>query len=165
VRINNLFRDNNGGLTCVFPKMKDEFFFPVFSDDNLKRPPKNLYYKVYVGENNLPGNIMDPANKYNTSYIQLPGDHKLNPSQTPWKGFNEMLDLDGDPSEYSETKMLEITSKDLEGSTLRLPDNQTRVWLLRTPYQNGEPIRAKNGWININVELLLTPVLMPTRLV
>jgi len=148
-RINNLFRDNNGGLTCVFPEMKDAFYFPIFADENLKRPPKNLYYKVYVGENNLDGNILD--SQYNTSYIMLPGDHELSASQTPWKGFNEMTDLDGVPSEYSETKMLEITSKDLEGSTLRLPDNQSKVWLLRTPYQEGKAIRANNGWININV--------------
>jgi len=147
--INNLWRDNNGGLTCVFPEMKDDFFIPVFSDSNLKRPPKNLYYKLYVGENNLPGDILE--SRYNSSYIVLPGDNDLPNSATPWKGFNEMLDLDGIPSEYSETKMLEITSKDLEGSTLRLPDNQTKVWLLRTPYQDGEPIRAKNGWINVNI--------------
>ena len=149
VRINNLFRDNNGGLTCVFPEMKDEFYFPVFSDENLKRPPKNLYYKVYVGENNLGGNIMDTS--ANSTYIILPGDHNLAAGKTPWKGFNEMLDLDGDPTKYSETKMEEITSKDLEGSTLRLPDDQSKVWLLRTPYNNGEAVRAKNGWININI--------------
>ncbi|RLD11367.1 MAG: hypothetical protein DRI44_03740, partial [Chlamydiae bacterium] len=149
VRINNLYRANNGGLTVVFPEMKDNFYFPVFSDENLRRPPKNLYYKVYVGENNLGGNILD--SRYNTSYILLPGDHKLSANKTPWKGFNEMTDLDGDPTRYSETKMMEITSKDLEGSTLRLPDNQTKVWLLRTPYQDGEPIRAKNGWINVNI--------------
>ena len=147
--INNLWRDNNGGLTCVFPEMKDEFFFPVFSDSSFKSPPKNLYYKVYVGENNLDGNILD--SQYNSSYITLPGDHDLSASVTPWKGFNEVLDLDGDPSEYSETKMAEITSKDLEGSTLRLPDNQTKVWLLRTPYKEGKAVRANNGWINVNI--------------
>ena len=151
VYINNLWRDNNGGLTCVFPEMKDDFYFPVFSDDNLKNPPKSLYYKVYVGENNLDGNIMDADNRYNTSYIINTYEKKLPASVTPWKGFNEMLDLDGEPSEYSETKMAEITSKDLEGSTLKLPDNQPRAWLLRTPYNNGEPIRAKNGWINVNI--------------
>ena len=153
VYINNLWRDNNGGLTVVFPEMSDSFFFPVFSDSNLKRPPKNLYYKVYVGENNLPGNIMDPKpeNAYNSTYIVFPGDHDVRASATPWKGFNEMLDLDGDPSKYSETKMMDISSEDLVGSTLKLPDNQSKVWLLRTPYQDGKPIRAKNGWINLTI--------------
>ena len=149
VYINNLWRDNNGGLTVVFPEMKDDFFIPVFSDDKIRRPPKNLYYKLYIGENNLPGNIM--ADSFNKSYVINIYEKRLSASVTPWKGFNEMLDLDGDPSEYSETKMLEVTSKDLEGSTLKLPDNQTRVWLLRTPYQDGEPIRAQNGWVNVNI--------------
>ncbi len=152
VLINNLWRDNNGGLTCVFPEMNEYFFFPIFEDERLKNPPKNLYYKVYIAENNLPGNIMDAdSERYNNTYVVDYWEKKLSAGDTPWKGFNPMLDVDGIPRSYSETRMLDITSKELEGCTLELPGGASRAWLLRTPYNNGNPVRAKKGYIHVGV--------------
>jgi len=148
VRINNLWRDNNGGMVCVFPLMSEYFIFPVDIHEKFS-VPKNLYYTVYLSENNLGGNIMDTD--VNETYVIHGFEDKLPDNVTPWKGFNEYLDVDGDFGKKSRTKMLELTEKDLEGTSIVLPGNGNKEWLLRTPYNNGEPVRARGGYIYVKV--------------
>ena len=120
-----------GGLLCLYPHVTDCWIFPTAYREGYN-PPKNLYYAAYVAEDNLPGTVTGS-------------------STTPYKGFNAMLDVDGDPHKDSETRMLEVTSADFVDSTFQLPDHMTRAWLLRTPYLSGKPVRAKNGFIPITV--------------
>jgi hypothetical protein len=136
VRLDNLWVDSLGGLIGVFPRITDHFVFPTKVHKDFD-PPKNLYYMVYVAEQNLDATI-DGASK---SFC----------NGKPWKGFSPRLDLDGDPQKYSETKMLEITQADLKNSTLQLPGGVDSAWLLRYPYKNGEPVRARNGYVHVTI--------------
>lgn len=129
VRIDNRWIKTLGGLICLYPQISDYFAMPVKTRPDFD-PPKNLYYTVYVAEQNLPGQIDSPHNM-------------------PWKGFNPNLDVDGDATKYSETRMLEITAEDLKGSTLQLPGGVQRAWLLRWPYRDGEPVRAQRGYVHV----------------
>lgn len=131
VRIDTGWIDTLGGLIGLYPQISDYFAMPVKTHPDFD-PPKNLYYSIYVAEQNLPGNIEAPYNM-------------------PWKGFNPNLDVDGDATKYSETRMLELTAADLEGSTLRLPAGVERAWLLRWYYKNGEPVRAQRGFVHVLV--------------
>ena len=154
VRINNLWRlaihtadgggSSVGGVYSVFPQVSDYWAFPVkvYSDIT---PPRNLYYTVYIGEQNLPGNDIG------TTYIFNSWEDKLDSKYTPWKGFNEMLDVDGNPRKYSETRMAELRQQDLKGTSLQLPGGQRSVFLLRTPYKDGEPVRARGNFVHVLV--------------
>lgn len=128
VRIDTGWIDTLGGLVGLYPRISDYFALPVKTHADFD-PPKNLYYSLYIAEQNLPGEMEAPHNM-------------------PWKGFNPNLDVDGDASRYSETRMLELTQADLKGSTLQLPAGVERAWLLRWPYKNGEPVRAQRGFVH-----------------
>jgi len=148
--INNLWRENRGGMACVFPYMSEYFVFPVDVHEKFTMP-KNLYYTVYLSENNLGGYMMETSEKdLNETYVIHDWEDKLNENETPWKGFNKYLDVDGETTE-SKTEMLELTKEDLEGTSMILPGNGNREWLLRTPYKNGDPVRAKNGFIHVSI--------------
>ncbi|MCX7846941.1 MAG: hypothetical protein N2595_02770, partial [bacterium] len=131
VRIDNRWVKTLGGLVCLYPQISDYFAMPVKTHPDFD-PPKNLYYSIYIAEQNLPGEIESPHNM-------------------PWKGFNPNLDVDGDAARYSETRMLELTKEDLKGSTLQLPGGVQRAWLLRWYYRNGEPVRAQRGYLQVLV--------------
>ena len=136
VRIDNMWVGSEGGLIGVFPRIAEHFVFPTKIHKDFD-PPKNLYYMVYVAEQNLDAKI-GSANK---SFC----------NNKPWKGFLPYLDLDDNMAKESETKMLELTTADLKNSTLTLPGGVERAWLLRYPYKDGEPIRARNGYVHLTV--------------
>lgn len=143
-RINNHWRDTEGGVVCLYPQVQDCWYFPVKAHDEFD-PPDDLYYRVYIAEQNLPGSIR------NTTDVLLwdEEDGKGEPRQRPWKGFYPYLDVDGDTERYSETKMLEIRQEDLLNTELTLPGGVDKSYLLRTPYKDGEAIRARDGFIKI----------------
>ncbi|GEM_PF-666333 len=153
VMINNFWRNNPGGLVTVVPEVSETLYCPV----NLYAgftPPKGLYYNVFIGENNLPetivkGSQLEDAN-VDTHYMQV-WEPLLRPSVTPYKGFYPSLDTDGDPSSYSETRMLELTADDLRDTSLTLPGGAERAWLLRTPYAGGVAQRAQDGYVRVTV--------------
>jgi len=151
VRINNLWRENRGGLVNVFPYMSEYFMFPVDVHEKFK-VPQNLYYTVYLSENNLGGYMLETSEiNLNETYVIHGWEDKLREKETPWKGFNKYLDLDDDYGKKSKTEMLELTKEDLEGTSITLPGSGNREWLLRTPYKDGEPVRAKKGYIHVGV--------------
>ncbi len=128
VRIDNNWSDTLGGLVGLYPQISDYFALPTKTHPDFD-PPRNLYYSLYIAEQNLPGTIEAPHNM-------------------PWKGFNPNLDVDGDAAQYSESRMLELTTADLEGSTLQLPQGMQSAWLLRWYYKDGEPVRAQRGFVH-----------------
>lgn len=144
-RINTRWRDTEGGLVCLFPEAHDLWFFPTHAHRDF-RPPDNLYYKVYVADQNLPGTIDERQ-------LLLWGEDegRGQPSSRPWKGFYPYLDVNGNPRQYSETQMLEIRQEDLSGTDLQMPGGVSRSYILRTPYKDGEPVRARNGYIPVLV--------------
>jgi DNA uptake protein ComE-like DNA-binding protein len=131
VRINTVWHNNPAGLLGIYPRMTEYFAIPLGFEKDFS-PPDNLYYKIFISDQNLPGNMPRPY-------------------EGPYKGFNPVLDVDGDPASYSETRMMELHRTDLEGSSLQLPGNQETAWLLRTPYKDGEPQRPKNGFFHVVV--------------
>lgn len=150
VKINNFWRNNPGGLVSVVPEVTEVLYCPV-SPHLETPPPRDLYYNVYIGENNLPGSLADgSAQHVNTHHLHA-WEPPLTAQQTPYKGFYPYLDLNGDPQRYSETRMSELTVNDLRDTTLTLPGGVDRAWLLRTPYNDGEPIRPQDGNFRIVV--------------
>ena len=55
VRIDNLWRPGMAAW-CVFPQMSDMWSFPTQYDEKIK-PKNNLYYYIYIGEQNFSGTI------------------------------------------------------------------------------------------------------------
>ncbi len=155
-RINNFWRRNNGGTVCVMPRVTERGLFPVKYHDDVKSGHesklKKYYYKIFISEQNLPDNIMDKDSDYNNSFLfQYWFEYPLDAKVTPWKGFNEFLDVDGKPSSDSLTEMLKVNKKDLEGTTLKMQGKKKEEWLLRTPYRDGKPIRPKHGYLDVTV--------------
>ena len=133
---------------CVFPQQNDYWIFPTTVDKKkVNSPPQNLYYYVYIGEQNFKGNVnTDRGAKgaFKKVYDKLG-------SSKPWKGFTPVLDLDGDFSSYSETRMEELKQDDLKNTSMKLPNDEDSIYLLRTAVDNGKPIRAKGKWIHVPI--------------
>lgn len=124
-------------IWCVMPEVSDYWAFPTRYDAGIT-PKEGLYYVVYIGEQNFRGNV--PAVRFFDETRTRSG---------PWKGYNRMLDVDGDPSKYSEREMEVLRQRDLVGTTMKIPDEAPEIDLLRWAYQGGEPVRAKNGYIHV----------------
>jgi len=128
-RIDNLWRP--GAATyCLFPGMSDYWAFPTRYDADVN-PPENLYYFVYIGEQNFNGDI---GSEWGTG---------------PWKGYNRMLDVDGDPAQASETEMEVLRSSDLRDTTMTMPDGAAAMDLLRWSYRDKKPVRAQRGFVPV----------------
>jgi len=153
VMINNFWRNNPGGLVTVVPEVTETLYCPINLYPDFS-PPPDTYYNVFIGENNLPGTIVKGTQledrNVDTHYLHA-YEPLLAPKDTPYKGFHPYLDTDGEPRRYSETRMLELTQQDLKDSSLTLPGGVERAWLLRTPYNNGEAVRAKDGYVRVTV--------------
>ena len=137
-RIDNLWRPHMSAW-CAFPHMSDMWSFPIQYDAAIK-PKDNLYYYVYVGEQNFDGNI---GNQNDFPFKGV--------NNTPWKGYNKFLDVDGDPQSYSESEMIGITEKDLKDTTMEIPQGKNQIDMLRWAYQDGEPLRSKDGFLNVTL--------------
>jgi len=125
---------------CVFPEQTEYWVFPTQIDSEVKRPD-SLYYYVYIGEQNF-------ARKIRTMFLHHP--FNVNPpANRPWKGYNFYLDTDGIPASYSETAMETLLAEDLKDTTLELPQGESSINLLRTPYKKAQPVRAKKGWMHV----------------
>ena len=114
---------------CVYPETADQWSFPVQTDPKIK-PPDDLYYYTFVGEQNFVGTLSD---------------------NQPWQGFYPYMDLDGDQNSYKESKMVELTRENLKGSEMKLPEGADRTYMKRYPYNNGEAIRARGGYVHMLV--------------
>ena len=138
VRIDNLWRPH-WAAWCAFPKMSDMWSFPTQYDPAIK-PKNNLYYYVYIGEQNFNGNI---GNQNDFPFKGV--------NNTPWKGYNKLLDVDGNPQSYSESEMIGITENDLKDTTMEIPQGKNQIDMLRWAYQDGKPLRAENGFLNVTL--------------
>lgn len=136
VRIDTLWRVGDA-TWCVFPEMTEYWAFPTRYDAGIT-PPNDLYYYVYVGEQNFAGNV--------PSQSVFPFTRA---TSGPWKGYNRMMDVDGDPSRMSEREMETLRQKDLAGTTMEIPNGQQQIDLLRWAYKGGEPVRAQNGYVHV----------------
>ena len=125
---------------CVFPEQTEIWWVPTQFDPKIKRPD-SLYYYLFLAEQSFTRDL-------GSQFAHYPLTKNM-PSQRPYKGYNPYMDTDGDPKSSSETKMLSLSAADLKGTTLELPAGETEIDLLRTPYKNGEAIRAKNGYIKV----------------
>ena len=137
-RIDNLWRPGIAAW-CVFPQVSDMWIFPAQYSKDIK-PKDGLYYYIYIGEQNFSGNI----GWQNDFPFKSVGN-------TPWKGYNRMLDVDGVPQSYSETEMVYIDKNDLKGTTMEIPQGKDKIDMLRWAYKNGDPIRSKDGFLNVIV--------------
>ena len=138
IRIDNLWRPGPSAW-CVFPESSEYWAFPTQYESNIK-PADDLYYYVYIGEQNFGGNI--------GSQNDFPFRTVVD---TPWKGYSRFLDVDGDPSSYSETEMVTLEHSDLKGSSMEIPGGEDKVDMLRYPYKDRKAIRGKDGFINVCV--------------
>ncbi len=128
-RIDNLWRPN-AATYCLFPGMSDFWAFPTRYDADVN-PPDNLYYFVYIGEQNFNDNI---GSEWGTG---------------PWKGYNRMLDVDGDPAHASATEMEVLREKDLRNTTMTMPNGTLAMDLLRWSYLDKKPVRAQGGFVPV----------------
>lgn len=133
VRLDNTWLHSDG-IMAVYPRISEYFMVAKKEFDEFELP-ENLYYTVYLGEQNLPGTL----------------HHGGCPPNMPRKGFWPYLDVDGNPGTASETRMLEITREEESGNNWHLPEGEDRVWLLRTPYKDGEPIQMRDGFLHVVV--------------
>jgi len=136
VRIDTLWRVGDS-VWCVFPEATEYWAFPTRYDAGIS-PPDNLYYYVYVGEQNFGGNV--------PSSSAFPFTRS---TSGPWNGYNRMLDTDGNPAAYAEREMETLRQQDLEGTTMEIPNGQQQIDLLRWAYKGGEPVRAQNGYVHV----------------
>ena len=127
---------------CLFPEQTEIWWVPTQFDPKIKRPD-SLYYYLYLAEQSFNYDLGPP------SYFHWPLVGSDSPRQRPYKGYYPYMDTDGIPNSYSETRMEKITAADLKGTTLELPNGVNEMDLLRTPYKNGEAIRAQNGYIQV----------------
>ncbi|RLD10342.1 MAG: hypothetical protein DRI44_06300 [Chlamydiae bacterium] len=137
-RIDNLWRPGWAAWS-VFPEVSDYWFFPTQYDSAIK-PRDNLYYYIYIGEQNFRGNI---GNQNNFPF--------KNVNNTPWKGYNRFMDVDGDPQSGSESEMISIDKNDLKGTTMEIPQGKDKLDMLRWAYKDGKPIRSKNGFLTVGL--------------
>ncbi len=127
---------------CVFPEQTDIWHMPTQFDSKINRPD-SLYYYVYLAEQSFTRDI-------GSAFAHYPLTENM-PSSRPYKGYNPYMDTDGSPKNSSETRMSSISAADLKGTTLQMPNGVKEMDLLRTPYKNGEAVRAKKGYIQICV--------------
>jgi len=137
-------------MWSVFPEQSDYW---VFSNKVVPEvtPRGNQYYYVFIGDQNFGSTIEDHGLEENgVPRIPNPYNDFYDDYEKPCKGFCETLDTDGKPSSYSSTEMSKLRKKDLKGSTLKIPQGQNEVWLLRTPYNKGKPVRSTSkGYIPV----------------
>jgi len=134
-RLDTLWRVHDATY-AVNPRVTDCWWFPTQWDRGFK-PPENLHYMVYVGEQNFQGNTSDSGFPF-TGTIS-----------GPWKGYNRMLDVDGEPARDSESEMLMLRQSDLKNTSLTIPGGKQQIDLLRWAYQDGKPVQAKNGYVRV----------------
>jgi len=127
---------------CVFPRQTDVWWVPTQFDKKIKRPD-HLYYYLYLAEQSFDRDI-------GQNYLHYPLNSSKAPKR-PYKGYNPYLDVDGEPRRDSKTKMTSISAKELKGTTLEMPAGRKELDLLRTPYKDKKPVRAKNGYIRVCV--------------
>jgi len=138
IRIDNLWRPGPAAW-CAFPQMSDLWAFPTQYDEEIK-PKNNLYYYIYIGEQNFQKNI-GKQNKFPFSNV----------NNTPWKGYNRFLDVDGEPNSYSESEMISIDQNDLKGTTMKIPQGEDKLDMLRWAYKDGAPIKANKGFLTVSL--------------
>ncbi|RLD11945.1 MAG: hypothetical protein DRI44_02435 [Chlamydiae bacterium] len=129
---------------CVFPEQTEMWWVRTQFDPKIRRPD-SLYYYLYFAEQSFDRDI-----GANYAHYPLTAKGKM-PTRRPYKGYNPYMDTDGSTKSRSETRMDVLTAGDLKGTTLKLPAGEKEIDLLRTPYKNGEAIRAKNGFIQVIV--------------
>ncbi|MCX7004255.1 MAG: helix-hairpin-helix domain-containing protein, partial [bacterium] len=134
-RLDTLWRVHDATYS-VFPRASDCWWFPTQWDRGFK-PPDNLHYLVYIGEQNFEGNTSDTGYPFTGT-----------PSG-PWKGYNRMLDVDGDLSRNSESEMLVLRQSDLKNTSMEIPGGKQQIDLLRWAYQDGKSVQAKNGYVRV----------------
>ena len=135
-RIETAWRGGEGGFPsawCVNPESSDMWIIETKFTADLT-PPPNLYYFIYIGEQNFPDTVADYDNNGGPTY-----------GSGPWKGYCRYMDVDGDPTKHSESEMVNLTRKDLEGTTMEMPLNKEKMDLLRFAYKDRAAVHAKNG--------------------
>ena len=137
-RIDNLWRHGPAAWS-TFPQVSEYWAFPTQYDPDIK-PTDDMYYYVYVGEQNFGGNI-GSQNDFPFRTV----------TDTPWKGYNRFMDVDGNPNSYSETEMVTLKRSDLKGSSMEIPGGKDEVDMLRYAYKDREAIRGKDGYIHVCV--------------
>ncbi|MBR4466241.1 general secretion pathway protein GspK [bacterium] len=138
----------HAGVISIVPKAQDIWAFPTQIQDDI-RPPKDLYYYAFIGEQNFTGSFGTSGDSVMTKV--------LGKSFTvAWKGFNEFMDLDGEANKYSETRMVELRKEDLKGSEMKMPGGEDRVWMKRYPYKDGDAVRAVDGLLPLIVSTAKT---------
>jgi len=142
-RIDTLWRPHDATY-AVHPRVSDCWWFPTQWDRGFK-PPDNLHYLVYIGEQNFQNTTSDSGN-----YNQFPdGVRSFSSGSGPWKGYNRMLDVDGDPTRDSASEMLVLRQSDLKNTSMEIPGGKQQIDLLRWAYQDGKPVQAKNGYVRV----------------
>ena len=127
-------------IWCVFPEQSDKWVIPVRTYGNWK-PPRDLYYYLQPAEGPFPGDVYGGVfGAFANVYSAFTGAH-------PFKGYCRTMDVDGDPSKYSESKMPVLTERVLRGTTLKLPAGLTEMPLMRYNYLDRRAVRARNGLI------------------
>jgi len=148
VRIDTLWRPG-WAAWCVFPEASDFWAFPTRFSKEVK-PKPNLYYYVFIGDQNFNVNVPvpdDPPPNGERSY-----KYPFNSGKDyPWKGYNRFMDVDGNPSSYSESEIVTIKEKDLKGSSMKIPGGKKEVDMLKWAYKDGKPVRSKAGFVNVVV--------------
>jgi DNA uptake protein ComE-like DNA-binding protein len=131
---------------AVHPQVSDCWWFPTQWDRGFK-PPDNLYYYVYIGEQNFQGNTSD-----NGDYNAFPGGINminLVSSSGPWKGYNRTLDVDGDPTHSSASEMIVLRQTDLKNTSMEIPGGKQKIDLLRWAYLDGKAVQARRGYVRV----------------
>ena len=144
-RIDNLWRPGKAAW-CVFPEASDFWAIPTQFTPEMT-PKKNLYYYVYIGEQNFDGTLKNNWPDFEGNYLdKYPFK---NVTDSPWKGYNRFMDVDGKPSSYSQTEMVSISKENLKGSSMKMPQGKKKVDMLRWAYKDGKPIRANGDFIHV----------------
>ncbi len=134
-RIDTLWRVHDA-TDCVFPRVSDCWWFPTQWDRGFK-PPDNLHYFVYIGEQNFQGTTSDSGWPFSSTV------------SGPWKGYNRMLDVDGEPARASESEMVVLRQSDLKNTSMEIPGGKAQIDLLRWSYQDGKAVQARRGYVKV----------------
>lgn len=125
----------NASTWCMFPETSDFWAYPTQTDPSFRRPADHYYY-VQIGEQSFGGTFHASGYPFGGQRIS-------------WKGYNVNMDVNGDPRRYSETRMVELRAEDLRGTSMTMPHGLDRIDMLRWNYKDGEPVRARNGFIHV----------------
>jgi len=129
-------------IWCVFPEQTDKWVIPVRTYGSWK-PPRDLYYYVQPCEGAFPGNVGEGV----VGACATPNVYSAFSGSHPFKGYCRTMDVDGDPSSYSESQMPALTERELKGTTLKLPAGTTEMPLMIYNYLDRRAVRARNGLI------------------